>query len=174
MQENSAKSRKLTTREVADSRLLMIMIAACGGTNNRTVERVIQTVSAELRSKSMDTPVYDVRVSINGIELDFRDFAVEVQRQLDDMVMREAGELLKQAVEDKLGDLITDAHDALQRLNEGIQKKATEMLTSELRRGSSASVLDETLVSLQAKPDGILPTDASEFSQAFVDAFLED
>jgi hypothetical protein len=30
------------------------------------------------------------------------------------------------------------------------------------------------LVSLQAKPDGIFPTDASEFSQAFVDAFLED
>ena len=128
MQDNSAEPRKLTTREVTDSRLLMIMIANCGGKNSRTAERVVQTVDAELRGQSADMPVYDVRVNINGIELDFRDFAAEVQRQLDDMVMREAGELLKQTVDDKLGNLIADTHDSLQRLNEGIQKRAAEML----------------------------------------------
>lgn len=113
----------------------MIMIAACGGKNSRTADRVVQTVDAELRSKGEDMPVYDVRVSINGIELDFRDFAAEVQRQLDDMVVREAGELLKQTVDDKLGNLITDTHDALQRLNEGIQKRAAEMLGYNLWSG---------------------------------------
>lgn len=121
------KSKKLTTREVTDSRLLMIMIASCGGANSRTAERVVQTVEAELRDNP-DTPVYDVRVSINGIELDFRDFAMEVQRQLDDMVMREAGELLKQTVEDKLNGVLSDAHASLQRLNEGIRERAVEML----------------------------------------------
>jgi hypothetical protein len=47
---------------------------------------------------------------------------MEVQRQLDDMVMREAGELLKQTVDDELGELIADALDSLQRLNDGIQR----------------------------------------------------
>ena len=120
--------QKLTTREVTDSRLLMIMIASRRGEKSRTAERVVQTVEAELRDKNAETPVYDVRVSINGIELDFRDFAAEVERQLDDMVTREAGVLLKQAVGDKLDDLIADAHEALQRLNDGVQKKASELL----------------------------------------------
>lgn len=119
---------KLTTREVTDSRLIMIMIAGKRGEKSRTAERVVQTVEAELREKNEDMPVYDVRVSINGIELDFRDFADEVQRQLDDMVTREAGELLKQTVGDKLDELIYDAHESLRRLNEGVQKKAAEML----------------------------------------------
>jgi hypothetical protein len=120
--------QKLSTREVTDSRLLMIMIASRRGEKSRTAERVVQTVEAELRDKNAETPVYDVRVSINGIELDFRDFAAEVQRQLDDMVTREAGVLLKQTVGDKLDDLIAEAHESLQRLNEGVQKKASELL----------------------------------------------
>lgn len=119
---------KLTTREVTDSRLIMIMIAGKRGEKSRTAERVMQTVETELREKGADMPIYDVRVSINGIELDFRDFADEVQRQLDDMVMRAAGDLLKQTVGTKLDDLIAEAHDSLERLNDGIQKKATEML----------------------------------------------
>lgn len=120
---------KLTTREVTDSKLIMIMIAGRRGEKSRTAERVVQTVDAELREKgSADLPVYDVRVSINGIELDFRDFADEVTRQLDDMVTREAGELLKKTVGDKLDDLIYEAHQSLERLNEGVQKKAAELL----------------------------------------------
>lgn len=67
-------------------------------------------------------------MSINGIELDFRDFATEVQRQLDDMVTREAGELLKQTVGDKLDALVADTHESLLRLNEGVQTKAAELL----------------------------------------------
>ncbi len=120
---------KLTTREVTDSKLIMIMIAGKRGEKSRTAERVVQTVEAELREKGdADLPVYDVRVSINGIELDFRDFADEVTRQLDDMVTREAGELLKKTVGDKLDDLIYEAHQSLERLNEGVQKKAAELL----------------------------------------------
>lgn len=119
---------KLSTREVTDSRLLMIMIASKRSEKSRTSERVLRTVEAELRDKNADAPVYDVRVSINGIELDFRDFAAEVQRQLDDMVTREAGELLKQTVGDKLDALVADAHASLQRLNEGVQTKAAELL----------------------------------------------
>ena len=126
--KKTAPEQKLTTREVTDSRLLMIMIASRRGEKSRTAERVVQTVEAELRDKNAETPVYDVRVSINGIELDFRDFAAEVQRQLDDMVTREAGVLLKQTVGDKLDDLIAEAHESLQRLNEGVQKKASELL----------------------------------------------
>jgi hypothetical protein len=61
MQKNSAEPRKLTTREVTNSRLLMIMISSCCGKNSRTAERVVQTVDAELRSKGADTSVYDVR-----------------------------------------------------------------------------------------------------------------
>lgn len=120
---------KLTTREVTDSKLIMIMIAGKRGEKSHTAARVVQTVEAELREKGdADLPVYDVRVSINGIELDFRDFADEVTRQLDDMVMREAGELLKKTVGDKLDDLIYEAHQSLERLNEGVQKKAAELL----------------------------------------------
>jgi hypothetical protein len=126
--ESTAEPRKLTTREVTDSRLLMIMIASQRGEKSRTAERVVQTGEAELRAKGSDMPVYDVRVTINGVELDFRDFAAEVQRQLDDMVTREAGELLKQTVGGKLDDLVADAHESLRRLNEGVQKKAAEML----------------------------------------------
>lgn len=40
-------------------------------------------------------------------------------------------------------------------------------------QGSSTSSLDEMLVSLQEKPDGISPIGASEFSQALIDAFRE-
>lgn len=120
--------KKLTTREVTDSVMLMTMIASNRGEKGRTVERVVQTVEAKLRETGEDMPVYDVRVSINGIDLDFRDFVDLVQRQLDDMVKREAGELLKQTVGDKLDELIFDAHESLRRLNEGIQKKAAELL----------------------------------------------
>ena len=119
---------KLTTREVTDSRLIMIMIAGKRGEKSRTAKRVVQTVEAELRAKNEDMPVYDVRVSINGIELDFRDFTDEVQRHLDDMVMREAGELLKQTVGGKLDELIVDVHASLERLTEGVQKKAADLL----------------------------------------------
>lgn len=121
-------TKKLTTREVTDSHLLMFMIAGSRGEKSRTAERLVQTVEAELRDKGADTPVYDVRVSINGIDLNFRDFITEIQRQLDDMVMRAAGDLLKQTVGDKLDDLIGEATRALRRLNEGVQKKAAEML----------------------------------------------
>lgn len=127
--ETSTVPTKLTTREVTDSRLLMFMIAGDRGEKSRTAERVVQTVEAEMRAKGdADAPIYDVRLSINGIDLDFRDFSAEVQRQLDDMVMREAGELLKQTISDKLDTLIESTHEALLQLNEGIQKKATEML----------------------------------------------
>ena len=129
MTKKTESDQKLSTREVTDSRLLMIMIASNrSSATSRTVDRVVQTVEAGLREQSADTPVYDVRVSINGIELDFRDFAVEVQRQLDDMVTHEAGELLKQTVGDKLDELIYDARESLKRLNEGVQKKAAELL----------------------------------------------
>ena len=120
---------KLTTHEVADSLLLMTMIASTRGGKSRTAERIVKTAEADLRSNnSADAPVYDVRVSINGVELDFRDFAEEVQRQLDDMVMREAGELLKQTVGDKLNDLINDTHTSLKHLHEGVKQKAVELL----------------------------------------------
>ena len=129
MAKNTEPASKLTTREVTDSRLLMIMIAAGKPSGkSRTVERVVKTVEAELHGKNAELPVYDVRVSINGIDLDFRDFAAEVQRQLDDMVMHQAGELLKQTVGDKLDLLAADAHESLQRLNEGVQKRAADLL----------------------------------------------
>lgn len=120
---------KLTTSEVTNSRLLMSMIAGKPGEKSRTAERVVQTVDAELREKgSVDLPIYDVRVSINGIELDFRDFTDEVTRQLDTLVMREAGELLKRTVGNQLDDLLRATYESLHRLNEGVQKKATELL----------------------------------------------
>lgn len=122
--------KKLTTREVTDSRMLMIMISQRPGEQafGRTVERITRTVETELKAAGRDMPVYDVRVSINGVDLDFRDFASEVQRQLDDMVMREAGELLKQIVSDKLDDLMHEAHESITRLNDGVRKKAAELL----------------------------------------------
>lgn len=47
---------KLTTREVTDSQLLMIMIASKRSEKSRTAERVAQTVEAELRDKNADAP----------------------------------------------------------------------------------------------------------------------
>jgi len=115
-------SKKLTTREVADSLLLISMIA--NNKEGRAGERIRETV----KGLPAGTPVYDVRVSINEIDLDFHDFAGEVQRQLVDMVRREAGELLKQTVGSKMDDLIASTHETLQRLNEGVQQKAADLL----------------------------------------------
>lgn len=67
---------------------------------------------------------------------------------------------------DQLRREIATLNAALNQLLKHVQNQA--------RQGPSTSVLGEMLVSLQAKPDGVRPTDASEFSQAFVDAFLED
>lgn len=126
-------SKKLSTRELTDSRMLMIMISAGPSHGSKTVERVLATVDEELKAKKNEPggehlPVYDVRVSVNGVELDFREFTAEVTRQLDDMVMREAGKLLKDLIGDKLGTLIEDAYQNLEKLNRGIRQKATELL----------------------------------------------
>lgn len=117
---SSETSKKLTAREVADSVMLMTMIAPH--------KDKMRLAASALKGGSTEALVYDVRVSVNGIELDFREFAAEIQRQLDDMVRHEAGELVKQVIGRRLDDMVEDSYETLRLFNEGLQKKAYELL----------------------------------------------
>lgn len=66
----------------------------------------------------------DITVSMNGVEFDFEKFAEIVYKQLDVMVVEEAGKMLKQ----KTSDLTERLHDSIEHLTQGIRKQASDAL----------------------------------------------
>lgn len=123
----TSPSPKLTTREVVDSRMLMNMIGAGGRDTARRIAESVEKPKSGYDPKSEHDPVYDVRVSINGIDLDFRDFAAEIQRQLNTLILDRATKLLDQVIGDRIGQLIEQTTASIQDLNLGIQRKAAEL-----------------------------------------------
>lgn len=117
---------KLTGREIAASKMLITMLTRKSAEGTTKGEEVRATVAASATSPS--TPIYDVRVSINGVELDFHAFEAEIDRQFKDIVQRAAGELLKQTLGDKMDSLMEDVCNTLQVLNKSVQEKASEAL----------------------------------------------
>lgn len=67
---------------------------------------------------------HDIRVIINGVEVDFVEFAKKVEKQLDSMVAEKAGELLKA----KVYDMLEPFHDAVAEFERGLKKQAADML----------------------------------------------
>lgn len=66
----------------------------------------------------------DITVTMSGVEFDFEKFAEIVYKQLDTMVVEEAGKMLKE----KTSDLTERLHDSIEQLTQGIRKQAMEHL----------------------------------------------
>ena len=105
---------KLSTREVTDSVMLMNMIGATRNDGSKTFERILATVRERQERNPSDSQPYDVEVKVNGIEVDFRDFAQSCVDQLDGMVLRAAKELLAES--DVIGEMDSTLYDIQEQL----------------------------------------------------------
>lgn len=112
---------KLSTREFTDNIMLMTLVSSKKENKSRVVERLIDK-AGDLKSDIQ--PAYNVEIKVNGIELDFNDFTEEVTRQLDSLVVEEAGKLIHHQVMEATSHLT----DALREMEERIKllSQATE------------------------------------------------
>ncbi len=69
-------------------------------------------------------PGVDVTVTIDGMPFDFKHFSDHLEKHMDDMILRKAGELMQENV----GDLTNKLYDAMNELINGIRKQAADKL----------------------------------------------
>lgn len=87
---------KITARELADDIILTEMLASKSAKRNEVIDRLLVTQRGRAERS------YEIEIKINGIELDFRDFTTEVERQLSELVARAARSLINERVEDRI------------------------------------------------------------------------
>lgn len=94
---------KLTNREFTDNIMLMCLVSGDFAGHSNALERILAS-----KPEGPDR-TYNVEIKIDGVEVDFRDFAALVHRQLDDMTMRAARDL----IDERIKSHVTSVSDAL-------------------------------------------------------------
>lgn len=116
---------KLTTAEVAGNIMLMTLINSPNAMKSKALERVLAEIPSGAAARAK---ICDVKVSVNGVDLDFADFADFVNRQLDTLVTGAARDLVKELLGSRIQDL-TDRYDAaLRELTFGVEREAIRLL----------------------------------------------
>lgn len=98
---------KLTPRQAMDHPFLITLLSGSRAKRGKAFERVMDTLHAQGPGHT-----YDVEVSVNGVALDFADFTDEVQRQLDEMVMRAARKLFDEQFADRFQEIAEQTYAA--------------------------------------------------------------
>jgi hypothetical protein len=117
---------KLNPRQAVDHLFLVTLLSGSRAKRGQLFEKVMETFKAQPGLEH----IYEVKVSVNGVEMDFQDFTDEVQRQLDAMVMVAARKVVDEQFADRfreIGAQIHDAEQAAKDLCNAVEAKAREM-----------------------------------------------
>jgi ERCC4-related helicase len=90
---------KLSTRQFIDDTMLLKLVSGSRAKRSRVFERLMETRNPD---EDEDTKSYQIDIKINGIEVDFEDFTSEVNRQLDEMVMRAARSIIENSIQERV------------------------------------------------------------------------
>lgn len=99
----------LTTRQVTEHPFLLTLLSS---KRARKRSKLLDLVMAAAATRPDGEKTYDVKVSVNGIDLDFTDFTDNVVNQLDEMLMRAARKLLDEQFTDRFREVSEKLYDA--------------------------------------------------------------
>jgi hypothetical protein len=116
---------KLTTAQVGNNVMLMTLVSSPKAEKSEALERIMANNPVGFKEHD---EVYDVRVSINGIDLEFKDFAEEVNRQLDTLLAEAARDLVKELIGTRIQDLTERYDAALLELTDAVESEAARLL----------------------------------------------
>lgn len=119
---------KLSTREFTNSVMLMTMVSAPNAERSKILERILETARRDGGIKTEDQKVYDVRITVNGIELDFEEFAKHANEQIDELVVEAAGDIVRGTLDPKFVDIQNRVETALGELAEVAEGEVRRLL----------------------------------------------
>jgi hypothetical protein len=106
---------KLSTRQFIDNTMLLKLVSGSRAKRGRVFERLMETWNP---ADDENTRSYQIEIKINGIEVDFEDFTSEVNRQLDEMVMRAARSIIEDSIQERVRAVSDAMYDIEQHVKD--------------------------------------------------------
>lgn len=107
----------------------MTLVSSPGAEKSNVLQRIIDSGGIDQnKGHTPNTPAYDVRVTINGIEVEFKDFAEEVNRQLDSLVSEKASEMIREIGFGQLDDIRERIQSQLENLADEVKNRVDDLL----------------------------------------------
>lgn len=127
---------KLTTTEAIDMQTATgnVLMHVMSGASPEAMKRFEQVLGI---AESKDEPKYEVVLTINGVEHDFRAFAEMLSATIDRHVMVAATKLVRETIGTKLVDATESVVNALDDLRLGIRAEAGRLLGFDPEGGTS-------------------------------------
>lgn len=102
---------KITSKQFTDSFLLTLVSRGPTGNGKRLIDKILETVSEQIPT---DAAIFDVKIMVNDVELDFNEYVDRINESLEDLVTRAAEKLFKEQTEnlrESLNRLIEQVDD---------------------------------------------------------------
>lgn len=109
----------LTAREFVDSFLITI-VSRHKATERKLIDKIMEVAKSKI---SPDGRMYEVSLSVNGVELDFNEYVDRVNECLEDMVVSAAKEIF----DENIRDLNESLHDLQERAKDSLIERRTSM-----------------------------------------------